>query len=75
MSLGDPEDVTLPRLSWTGAGVDRAGVRRGENLLAELLADDATQVFEVWSGRLRVGPGLRLRPPEEGDRSRPAIFL
>ncbi len=75
MSLVDPRDLTLPRLSWTGTGIDRAGERRSDTLVAELLAQSDTRVFEVWQGMLRSGAGLRVRAPQAADQSRPGVFL
>jgi NAD+ diphosphatase len=68
----------LTALPLARATLDRAADRRGDDLLPTLLADPATRVLEVASGRARVSgnpPALVLRAPEPSDAHRVAVFL
>jgi NAD+ diphosphatase len=68
----------LTGLPLSRATLDRAADRRGDGLVPALLADPATRVLEVASGRARVAgdpPALVLRAPEPEDADRVAIFL
>jgi NAD+ diphosphatase len=68
----------LSGLPLSRATLDRAADRRGDGLLPTLLADPATRVLEVASGRAPVTgdpPALVLRAPEPGDADRVAVFL
>jgi NAD+ diphosphatase len=68
----------LTALPLARATLDRAADRRGDDLLPSLLADPATRVLEVASGRARVSgnpPALVLRAPEPSDAHRVAVFL
>ncbi len=76
MTLDTPADLPLPLAR---SGVDRAGHRRDEDLLPALLADPATRVLELASGRAAVTEGdevaLALRSPVPDDGDRLALFL
>lgn len=67
----------LTELPWSAGRLDRAGERRSDELLRQLLAEESTRVIEVRSGRVRLAGAerLALRPPAEGDLRRLAVFL
>ncbi|WP_426562176.1 NAD(+) diphosphatase [Angustibacter sp. McL0619] len=72
-----PAAAALPDLPLATPITDRAGHRRGPLLIAELVADPATRVLEVATGRARTkgGSALTLRAPEPADAERLALFL
>lgn len=72
----------LSNLPLARSGVDRAGHRRTDDLVAALLTDPTTRVLPVAGGRAPTTPGPRSRPialglrapiPSDGDRL--AVFL
>lgn len=72
----------LSNLPLARSGVDRAGHRRTDDLVAALLTDPATRVLPVAGGRAPTAPGPRsrpialgLRPPIPSDSGRLAVFL
>ncbi len=65
----------LPSLRWTGSGVDRAALRRSEELLPTLLAIEATRVIEIWDAKVQLAEQLVCRSPQLQDLDRLGVFL
>jgi NAD+ diphosphatase len=67
----------LTELPWSGGLLDRAGQRRSDEILGRLLADSATRVVEIRSGRTRLAEAgrLALRAPVPADVHRIGVFL
>ncbi len=68
---------TLHDLVLSRAPHDRVGLkRRDPDLMARLLADDRTRMFDLFGGRVVLdGAALALRPPRPADHEALAIYM